>query len=135
MTRPDRTGTRNQYMVHGRVNRCIAILPLLEDDPRRHKARLRHDVDLVKGQPIIDQSPIALEHGTRISIEQVDQPAIAPSAIRIDEMHGDIIVVERHQRLNAMRAARPKNILVKGKAFFIGLGFVSFGKNAAPGDR
>ena len=33
MTRPDRTGARNQYMVHGRVNRCIAILPLLEDDP------------------------------------------------------------------------------------------------------
>lgn len=27
MTRPDRTGARNQYMVHGRVNRCIAILP------------------------------------------------------------------------------------------------------------
>ena len=29
MTRPDRTGARNQYMVHGRVNRCIAILPFI----------------------------------------------------------------------------------------------------------
>ena len=152
MAQPDRQSGRKELMMKGRICFLQVTLELCQRDRVLradivlvHKAKaiqvadptLSHagDVDLIEGQPVFDLSFIAPEYRLRIAKEQVDGLPGIESVVFGHNIPRDLIVAQRHKRLNAILAALVKYLVIKSKTGFIGLFVVAVREDPAPVDR
>ena len=107
----------------------------MEDDARTHKTGRRHDVNLVKGKPVPHLSGVARKDSPCKPLKKLDKSPVSPTTVRGHEVHRHVIVVERDHGLDSLLTTGAKYILVKCKAFLVGLGVITIGEDAAPRNR
>ena len=129
-----RPGARHELVVGGAVLRGIPVLALLEHQARSHERQVQDHVDLVEGKPVPHQALVAGEqHRHELPVE-VDERAVAPAAVLLDEIDGAVEMCDGHERLDAVLPALAEQVLVEGQAFLVGLRLVAVGEDAAPAD-
>ena len=128
------------------VERLVALLrrdldlgarPLEAADHRRLKERAgsgRAEVDLVEREPPAHLVVVAVEHGLRIALEELDELAALPAVVLLDQVIGHLVVAERHQRLDAVRPAAVEDPVIERQARLVGLQLLARGEDAAPRD-
>ena len=92
------------------------------------------DVDLIESQPVPDLSFITPKYSLRIAQEEVDGLPGIESVVLGHDIPRNLVVAQRHQRLNAVFAALVKHLVIEGQTRLIGLFVVSIGENPAPVD-
>ena len=117
----------------GQVLDGFLVLALLKDQAGTHKRQVKDHVDLVEGEPVLHQALVAGEDRGREVLVEVDELAVAPAAVLLDEVDGAVEVRDGHERLDAVRLALAEHVLVKGQAGLVGLGLVTVGEDTGPG--
>ena len=123
----------DELVVGGQVLDGLLVLALLKDQAGTHKRQVQDHVDLVKGEPVLHQALVAGEDRGREVLVEVDELAVAPAAVLLDEVNGAIEVRDGHERLDAVLLALAEHVLVEGQAGLVGLGLVAVGEDAGPG--
>ncbi len=123
----------DELVVGGQVLDGLLVLALLKDQTGTHKRQVQDHIDLVKGKPVLHQTLVAGEDRGREVLVEVDEFAVAPAAVLLDEMNRAVEVRDSHERLDAVRLALAEHILVEGQASLVGLGLVAVGEDAGPG--
>ena len=123
----------DKLVVGGQILDGLLVLALLKDQAGTHKRQVQDHVDLVKGEPVLHQALVAGEDRGREVLVEVDELAVAPAAVLLDEMDGAVEVRDGHERLDAMLLALAEHVLVKGQAGLVGLGLIAVGEDAGPG--
>ena len=123
----------DELVVGGQVLDSLLVLALLKDQAGTHKRQVQDHVDLVKGEPVLHQALVAGEDRSREVLVEVDELAVAPAAVLLDEVDGAVEVRDGHERLDAVLLALTEHVLVKGQAGLVGLALVTVGENAGPG--
>ena len=108
------------------------IFTLFKAEPRPHKWCMEDHVNLIKGQPVLDQALVAGKESAAETLVKFQHFTAAPTAILLNQVHGAVKVSNGHQRLNAILVAFLKEIFVKFQASLIGLQFIPLRKNPAP---
>ena len=122
----------NELVVGGQVLDSLLVLALLKDQTGTHKRQVQDHIDLVKGKPVLHQTLVAGEdRGCKVLVE-VDELAVAPAAVLLDEVNRAVEMRDGHERLDAVRLALAEYVLVEGQAGLVGLGLVTVGEDAGP---
>ena len=116
----------------GQVLDGLLVLALLKDQTGTHKRQVQNHIDLVEGEPVLHQALVAGEDRGREVLVEVDELAVAPAAVLLDEVNRAVEVRDGHERLDAVRLALAEYILVEGQASLVGLGLITVGEDAAP---
>ena len=110
----------------------LLVLALLKEQTGTHKRQVQDHIDLVKGKPVLHQTLVAGEdRGCKVLVE-VDELAVAPAAVLLDEVNRAVEVRDGHKRLDAVRLALAEYVLVEGQTGLVGLGLVTVGEDAGP---
>ena len=123
----------DELVVGGQILDGLLVLAFLKDQTGAHKRQVQDHVDLVKGEPVLHQALVAGEDRSREVLVEVDELAVAPAAVLLDEVDGAVEVRDGHERLDAVLLALTEHVLVKGQAGLVGLALVTVGENAGPG--
>ena len=126
-------GTRHELVVRSDELGLLAVLALLKDQTGAHKRQVQNHIDLVEGEPILDQALVAGEEHRREVLVEVDELAVAPAAVLLDEVDRAVEVRDGHERLDAILLALAEHVLVEGQTGLVGLGLVTVGENTGPG--
>ena len=94
---------------------------------------MQDHIDLVEGKPVLYQALVAGEDRGREVLVEVDELAVAPAAVLLDEVNRAVEVRDGHERLNAVRLTLAEHVLVEGQAGLVGLSLVAVGEDAGPG--
>ena len=122
----------DELVVGGQVLDGLLVLALLKDQTGTHKRQVQDHIDLVKCKPVLHQTLVAGEDRSREVLVEVDELAIAPAAVLLDEVNRAVEVRDGHERLDAVRLALAEYVLVEGQASLVGLGLVTVGEDAGP---
>ena len=122
----------DELVVGGQVLDGLLVLALLKDQTGTHKRQMQDHIDLVKGEPVLYQALVAGEDRGREVLVEVDELAVAPASVLLDEVDGAVEVRDGHERLDAVRLALAEHVLVEGQAGLVGLGLVTVGEDAGP---
>ena len=91
-------------------------------------------VDLVEGEPELDLVLVAVEDGLAVLLKEADELAARPAVVFLDQVIGHLVVAECDEWLDVVRAQAVEDAVVEGEAGLVGLGIVTVGEDAAPGD-
>ena len=91
-------------------------------------------VDLVEGEPIVDRVMPAVEHGLAVGEEEVDEPAIGPAVVLLDEVIGELVVADGHERLDAVVVQAGEDLVVELEAGLVGLALLARREESRPVD-
>ena len=116
----------------GQVLDGLLVLAFLKDQTGTHKRQVQNHIDLVEGKPVLHQALVAGEDRDREVLVEVDELAVAPAAILLDEVNRAVEVRDGHERLDAVRLTLAEHVLVEGQAGLVGLGLVTVGEDAGP---
>ena len=122
----------DELVVGGQVLDGLFVLALLKDQAGTHKRQVQDHIDLVEGEPVLHQALVAGEDRGREVLVEVDELAVAPAAVLLDEVNRTVEVRDGHERLDAVRLALAEYVLVEGQAGLVGLGLVTVGEDAGP---
>ena len=122
----------DELVVGGQVLDGLLVLALLKDQTGTHKRQVQDHIDLVEGEPVLHQSLVAGKDRGREVLVEVDELAVAPAAVLLDEVNRAIEVRDGHERLDAVRLTLAEYVLVEGQASLVGLGLVAVGEDAGP---
>ena len=86
----------------------------------------------VLGEPVLHQALVAGKDRGREVLVEVDELAVSPAAVLLDEVNRAIEVRDGHERLDAVRPTLAEYVLVEGQASLVGLGLVAVGEDAGP---
>ena len=100
-------------MVSCLVFDLLFILPFFKAKARSHKRRMKDHIDLIKGQPVVDQALIASEEGSAETFITFQHLATTPATILSNQMHGAVKVGNGHQGFNAILVALLKEIFIE----------------------
>ncbi len=81
----------------------LLVLALLKDQTGTHKRQVQDHIDLVEGEPILHQALVAGEDRGGGILVEVDEFAVAPAAILLDEVNRAVEVRDGHERLDTVR--------------------------------
>ena len=123
----------DELVVGGQVLDGLLVLALLKDQTGTHKRQVQDHIDLVKGEPVFHQTLVAGKDRGREVLVEVDELAIAPAAVLLDEVNRAIEVRDGHERLDAVRLALAEHVLVESQTGLVGLSLVAIGEDAGPG--
>ena len=123
----------DELVVGGQVLDGLLVLALLKDQTGTHKRQVQDHIDLVEGKPVLYQALVAGEDRGREVLVEVDELAVAPAAVLLDEVNRAVEVRDGHERLNAVRLTLAEHVLVEGQAGLVGLSLVAVGEDAGPG--
>ena len=123
----------DELVVGGQVLDGLLVLALLKDQASAHKRQVQDHVDLVKGEPVLHQALVAGEDRGREVLVEVDELAVSPAAVLLDEVDRAVEVRDGHERLDAVRLALTEYVLVESQAGLVGLGLVAVGEDTGPG--
>ncbi len=112
----------------------VVVLALLEHDARAHERQVEDHVDLVEGEPVLNEALVARKEGGGQALVELDELAAAPAAVLLDEMDRAVEVRDGHERLDAVGLAGAEDVLVEGEAGLVGGFLVAVGEDARPGD-
>ena len=93
---------------------------------------MQNHIDLVEGEPVLHQAFVAGEDRGREVLVEVDELAIAPTTVLLDEVNRAVEVRDSHERLDAVRLALAEHVLVEVQASLVRLGLVAVGEDAGP---
>ena len=93
---------------------------------------MQNHIDLVKGEPVLHQALVASEDRGREVLVEVDELAVAPAAVFLDEVNRAVEVRDGHERLDAVLLALAEHVLVEGQAGLVGLGLITVGEDTGP---
>ena len=116
----------------GQVLDGLPVLALLKNQAGTHKRQVQDHVDLVKGEPILHQALVAGEDRSRKVLVEVDELAVAPAAVFLDEVNRAVEVRDGHERLDAVLLALAEHIFIESQAGLVGLSLVTVGEDAGP---
>ena len=122
----------NELVVGGQVLDGLLVLALLKDQASTHKRQVQDHIDLVEGEPVLHQTLVAGKDRGREVLVKVDELAVAPAAVLLDEVNRAVEVRDGHERLDAVCLALAEYVLVEGQASLVGLGLVTVGEDAGP---
>ena len=122
----------DELVVGGQVLDGLLVLALLKDQTGTHKRQVQNHIDLVEGEPVLHQTLVAGEDRGREILVEVDEFAVAPAAVLLDEVNRAVEVRDGHERLDAVRLTLAEYVLVEGQASLVGLGLVAVGEDAGP---
>ena len=117
----------------GQVLDGLPVLALLKDQTGTHKRQVQDHIDLVEGKPVLHQTLVAGENRGRKVLVEVNELAVAPAAVFLDEVDRAVEVRDSHERLNAVRLALTEYVLVESQTGLVGLGLVAVGEDTGPG--
>ena len=118
----------------GQVLDGLLVLALLEHQAGAHERQVQDHVDLVEGEPVLHQALVAGEDRGREVLVEVDELAVAPATVFLDEVDGTVEVRDGDERLYAVLLALAEHVLVEGEAGLIGLRLVSVGEDTGPSE-
>ena len=122
----------DELVVGGQVLDGLLVLALLKDQSGTHKRQVQDHIDLVEGKPVLHQALVAGKDRGREVLVEVDELAVAPAAVLLDEVNRAVEVCDGHERLDAVRLALTEYVLVEGQASLVGLGLITVGEDAGP---
>ena len=122
----------DELVVGGQVLDGLLVLALLKDQTGTHKRQVQDHIDLVEGEPVLHQALVAGEDRGREVLVEVDELAVAPAAVLLDEMDRAVEVRNGHERLDTLCLTLAEHVLVKCQAVLVGLGLVTVGEDAGP---
>ena len=122
----------DELVVGGQVLDGLLVLAFLKDQTGTHKRQVQNHIDLVEGKPVLHQALVAGENRGREVLVEVDELAVAPTAVLLDEVNRAVEVRDSHEWLDAVLLALAEYILVEGQASLVGLGLVAVGEDAGP---
>ena len=128
-------GAGDEFVVGGGVGDLIAVLALVKADARTHEGQVVEDVDLVEGQPVVDEALELGEEGSHKALVEVDHLAAAPTAVLFDEMDRAVKMGYRDKRLDVVLAALLEELAVEFDALAVGLGLIAVRVDPGPGHR
>ena len=79
----------------GQILDGLLVLALLEHQAGAHEGQVQDHVDLVEGEPVLHQALVAGEEHAGEVLVEVDELAVAPTAVFLDEVDGAIEVRDR----------------------------------------
>ena len=79
-----RQGAGNQFMMSGLVFQFFPLVPVLKQKSRAQEWSVQNHIDLVKGQPVPHQLPVADKQGTAEFQIEADHLPAPPSAVLLD---------------------------------------------------
>ena len=123
----------DELVVGGQVLDGLLVLALLKDQSGTHKRQMQDHIDLVEGKPVFHQALVAGKDRGREVLVEVDELAVAPAAVLLDEVNRAIEVRDGHERLDTVRLALAEHILVESQPSLVGLGLVTVGEDTGPG--
>ena len=82
-------------------------------------------IDLIKGQPVVDQALVASEEGPAETFITFQHLATTPTSILSNQMHGTVKVGNGHQGFNAILMALLKEVFQNCRP-------ASFGSSSSP---
>ena len=126
-------GAGDELVVGGQVLDGLLVLALLKNQAGTHKRQVQDHVDLVEGEPVLHQTLVAGEDRGREVLVEVDELAVAPAAVLLDEVDRAVEVRDGHERLDAVRLALAEHVLVESQTGLVGLGLVAVGEDTGPG--
>ena len=100
-------------MVSRLVFDLLLILPFFKAETCSHKRRMKDHIDLVKGQPVVDQALVASEEGPTETFITFQHLATTPTSILGNQMHGTVKVGNGHQGFNAILMALLKEVFIE----------------------
>ena len=147
MCRLDCQGARHKLVME-RLIAALLIVPLhrlgvverrvvlgRQDAAAHHVAKgCAQAVDLVEGDPQLDQAAELLKTGAGIALKEGDELSARPTAVLFGQGKRQLVVAERHERLDTVLAALLEHTAVKVDTGLIGLGLFARGKDATPVD-
>ena len=95
---------------------------------------MKDGIDFVEGQPIFDLALVTLKNCPHIVIVKIYHLVIGPAVVLAGQMQRLFIMGNGDQWLHAILVAGSKEPVIKGQPLLIGLLFISFGEDAAPGN-
>ncbi len=128
---------RHKHVVRGLIDELLALLAALaavKDDVRHIVGVAAHVVDLVERQPVLHTVAEALEDDLAVPQEELDEAAVAPVAVLLNQRDGHLVVADGHHGLDAVRNQAVKEAVVKGEARLVGLHLLARGEDARPVD-
>ena len=106
---------RDELIMHALVDHFLALLCgialLAKADGRPWMAK--DGIDLVEREPVLHEMAIALEARPAKAEEQVDDPPVVPAVEVIGEVDRLLVVVQRHEWLDALFLHVGKNVFVE----------------------
>ena len=112
--------TGDELVVGGKVLDGLLVLALLKDQTGTHKRQVQDHIDLVEGKPVLHQTLVAGEDRGREVLVEVDELAVAPAAVLLDEVNRAVEVRDGHERLNAVHLTLAEHVLVEAKPASLG---------------
>ena len=122
----------DELVVGGQVLDGLLVLALLKNQTGTHKRQVQDHIDLVEGKPVLYQALVAGEDRGREVLVEVDELAVAPAAVLLDEMDRAVEVRNGHERLDTVCLTLAEHVLVKCQAGLVGLGLVTVGEDSSP---
>ena len=104
----------------GQVLDGLLVLALLKDQSGTHKRQVQDHIDLVEGKPVLHQALVAGKDRGREVLVEVDELAVAPAAVLLDEVNRAVEVRDGHERLDAVRLALAEHALIEGRPASLG---------------
>ena len=80
------------------------------------------------------EAAVAVEEHLHEPLVELDEGAVSPGAVLLDEVDGAVEVRDGHEGLDPVLAAAAEHVLVEGEPGLVGLFLVAIGEDAAPGD-
>ena len=131
---PDRQRAGDQLVVGRLVLDLLPVFARLKHDAGPHKGHVQQHVDLVEGQPVLDQAAVIVKQDPAVFQERVHHAAVLPAAVLLDQRDGRVKMADGHQRLDAVFMAFLKQTAVEGDAGGVGGVVVAVGQDARPGN-
>ena len=110
----------------------LFIFAFFKAEPRPHKWCMEDHVNLIEGQPVLDQALVASKESAAETLVKFKHETTPPTTILLNQVHGTVKVSNGHQGLNAVLVAFLKEVFVKFQASFIGLQLIPLRENPAP---
>ncbi len=95
------------------------------------EARHHAAVDLVEGEPVLDQALVLAEAEVGVAHPDVDDLLVVPAAVLVREGQRELVVRERDQRLDAVLLALQEDVAVVLHASLVGRRLFARGEDAA----
>ena len=80
-------GARHELVVRSDILGLLAVLALLKEQAGAHKRQVQDHIDLVEGEPVLNQTLVAGKEHRREVLVEVDELAVAPAAVLLDEVN------------------------------------------------
>lgn len=130
--RLDRFRARDELMMRRLVFHLLLVLVVLEHETGADEWQVQQHIDLIERHPIFHLAVIAGEQRRRVRLEEVDDTAVAPTAVVLDEADRHVEVGDRDDRLDPVLQQFVEDAVIKLQSGLVRLGVVAVREDAGP---